>query len=69
MKAKLENTLSKVAGLKVEITFARVNMVTICWDGECENAFNNLQAYFCGKLYGYEYDEECEMSVCCLDLK
>lgn len=44
-------------------------MVTICWDGENETAFEKLQKYFDGKLYGYEYDAECELSVCCLNYK
>lgn len=51
-KQMLENTLSKVAKVSVEITFAR---------------FERLQNYFKGKLFGYEYDEECDMSVCCLN--
>lgn len=68
-KKNLETVLSKVAGIEVEITFARINMVTICWDGENETAFDKLQKYFDGKLYGYEYDAECELSVCCLNYK
>lgn len=31
-KQMLENTLSKVAKVSVEITFARANMITISWD-------------------------------------
>lgn len=68
-KKNLENVLSSVAGIDVEITFARTNMVTICWDGENETAFEKLQKYFSGKLYGYEFDAECELSVCCLNIK
>jgi hypothetical protein len=67
-KQMLENTLSKVAKVNVEITFARVNMITIAWDEENKSAFERLQNYFKGKLFGYEYDEECDMSVCCLNL-
>lgn len=67
-KQMLENTLSKVAKINVEITFARVNMITIAWDEENKSAFERLQNYFKGKLFGYEYDEECDMSVCCLNL-
>lgn len=66
-KQMLENTLSKVAKVNVEITFARVNMITIAWDEENKSAFERLQNYFKGKLFGYEYDEECDMSVCCLN--
>lgn len=69
IKKNLESVLSKVAGIEVEITFARTNMVTICWDSENETAFEKLQKYFDGKLYGYEYDAECELSVCCLNYK
>ena len=63
----LENTLSKVASVNVEITFARTNMITIAWDKENKSAFERLQNYFKGKLFDYEYDEECDMSVCCLN--
>lgn len=67
-KQMLENTLSKVAKISVEITFARANMITIAWDEENKSAFERLQNYFKGKLFGYEYDEECDMSVCCLNI-
>jgi hypothetical protein len=66
-KQILENTLSKVAKVSVEITFARTNMITIAWDEENKSAFERLQNYFKGKLFDYEYDEECDMSVCCLN--
>lgn len=71
MKTKieaLEKTLSKVAGIEIDLTFARTNMVTLAWDGEDKEAFNRLQKYFEGKLFGYEYDAECDMSVCCLNI-
>lgn len=67
-KQMLENTLSKVAKVSAGITFARANMITIAWDEENKSAFGRLQNYFKGKLSGYEYDEECDMPVCCLDL-
>lgn len=67
-KQMLENILSKVASVNVEITFARTNMITIVWDEENKSAFERLQNYFKGKLFDYEYDEECDMSVCCLNL-
>lgn len=66
-KQILENTLSKIASVNVEITFARTNMITIAWDKENKSAFERLQNYFKGKLFDYEYDEECDMSVCCLN--
>lgn len=66
-KQMLENTLSKVAKVSVEITFARASMITISRDEENKSAFEGLQNYFKGKLFGYEYDEECDMSVCCLN--
>ena len=71
MKTKieaLEKNLSKVAGVEIDLTFARTNMVTLAWDGEDIRVFNRLQEYFKGVLFGYEYDEECEMSVCCLSI-
>ena len=57
MKTKieaLEKNLSKVAGVNIEITFARTNMVTLAWDGEDVEVFNRLQEYFKGVLFGYE---------------
>lgn len=71
MKTKieaLEKTLPKVAGIEIDLTFARTNMVTLAWDGEDKEVFNRLQKYFEGKLFGYEYDAECDMSVCCLNI-
>ena len=71
MKTKieaLEKNLSKIAGVEIDLTFARTNMVTLAWDGEDIEVFNRLQEYFKGVLFGYEYAEECEMSVCCLSI-
>lgn len=67
-KKALETSLSKVAGVNIEITFARTNLVTLVWDGEDIEVFNRLQKFFDGKLFDYEYDEECEMSICCLSI-
>lgn len=67
-KKALETALAKVAGVNIEITFARTNLVTLAWDGEDIEVFNRLQKFFDGKLFDYEYDEECEMSVCCLNI-
>ena len=71
MKTKieaLEKNLSKVAGVEIDLTFARTNLVTLAWDGEDVEVFNRLQEYFKGILFDYEYDEECDMSVCCLSI-
>lgn len=71
MKTKIEaieKNLSKVAGVEIDLTFARTNMVTLAWDGEDIEVFNRLQEYFNGILFDYEYDEECEMSVCRLSI-
>ena len=67
-KKALEISLSKVASVNIEITFARTNLVTLVWDGEDIEVFNRLQKFFDGKLFDYEYDEECEMSICCLNI-
>ena len=64
---KIENVLSKVAGVEIDLTYARTNMVTLAWEGEDVEVFNRLQEYFKGVLFDYEYDSECEMSVCCLN--
>lgn len=65
---RLEKTISKVVGTKIELTYACTNMITLAWDGEDIEVFNRLQKLLDGKLFGYEYDEECEMSVCCLNI-
>lgn len=67
-KQILEINCSKVAGVPVEITYARRNLVTFAWEGNHQSAFDKLQAYFKGKLFDYEYDEECDFSVCCLSI-
>lgn len=67
-KKALEISLSKVSGVNIEITFARTNLVTLAWDGEDIEVFNRLQKFFDGKLFDYEYDEECEMSICSLNI-
>ncbi len=67
-KQVLESNLTKVAGVAIEITFARTNLVTLFWEGKNESAFDKLQRYFKGILFDYEYDEECDASVCCLSL-
>ena len=64
----LEKTLSQVAGTEIDLTYARTNMVTLAWEGENVEVFNRLQKYFEGKLFDYEYDAECDMSVCCLNI-
>lgn len=51
MKTKieaLEKNLSKVAGVEIDLAFARTNMVTLAWDGEDIEVFNRLQKYFKG---------------------
>jgi hypothetical protein len=67
-KQILEKNLSMVAGVSVEITFARTNLVTFAWEGNHHSAFDKLQAYFKGILYDYEYDGECDYSVCCMNI-
>lgn len=67
-KQILENNLSRVAGVAVEITFARTNLVTLSWEGNHKSAFEKLQDYFKGILFDYEYDEECDFSVCCMNI-
>lgn len=58
-----------VKGLeKTDLTYARTDMVTLARDGEDMEVFNRLQKFSDGKPFGYEYDEECEMSVCCLSI-
>ena len=62
-KQVLENTLTKVAGVAIEITFARTNLVTLFWEGKNDSAFDKLQKYFKGILFDYEYDEELEFAI------
>ena len=39
---KLENVLSKVAGVEIDLTYARTNMVTLAWEGENVEVLNRL---------------------------
>lgn len=64
----LWETLPKVAGTKIDLTYARTNMVTLAWDGKDIEVFNRLQKYLEGKLFDYKYDAKRDMSVCCLNL-
>lgn len=67
-KQELEVYLSNLAGVQLEITFARKRLVTLSWEGNNQPAFDRLQDFFKGQLYDYEYDDECDFSVCCLNL-
>lgn len=70
MKAidKMAALISKQVGATVGCTHACTNLVTIWWDGENKALFEKLQVLFKGVLFGYEYDAECDMSVCCWNI-
>ena len=67
-KKVLEDNLTKVSGVSIWISFARTNMVAIAWYSKNDSAFEKLQSYFNGILFDYDYNEDCDTSVCYLNI-
>ena len=63
----LEETLTHIAGVPVEITIRAIDHYTFTFDGRNDKAMSKLQAFFLGKLNGYGYDQECNMSYAYYD--
>lgn len=64
----LEDTLSHIAGVPVEITIRALDKFTFTFDGRNDKAMSKLQAFFLGKLTDCGYDRECNMSYAYLDV-
>ena len=63
----LEETLTHIAGVPVEITIRAIDHYTFTFDGRHDKAMSKLQAFFLGKLNGCGYDQECNMSYAYYD--
>lgn len=62
MKAKLERTLSIVAGIVIEVTVLK-NDATFSFEGKNDNAVSKIVDFFAGKKQlEVDYDEECDFT-------
>ena len=62
MQAKLERTLSIVAGIAIEVTVLK-NDATFSFEGKNDNAVSKIVDFFAGKKeLEVEYDEECDFT-------
>lgn len=62
MKAKLERTLSIVAGIAIEVTVLKKD-ATFSFEGKNDNAVSRIVNFFAGKKeLEVEYDEECDFT-------
>ncbi len=62
MKAKLERTLSIVAGIAIEVTVLK-NDATFSFEGKNDNAVSKIVDFFAGKKQlEVDYDEECDFT-------
>lgn len=62
MKAKLERTLSIVAGIAIEVTVLKKD-ATFSFEGKNDNAVSKIVDFFAGKKQlEVDYDEECDFT-------
>lgn len=60
-QTKLATTLSKIAGVEVEITVTGLSSFTFSYEGESKMAFIKIDQYFKGQLrLEYNYDADCD---------
>lgn len=68
MKKVLENTLSTVAGIAIEVTVLK-NDATFSFDGRNDNAVSKIVKFFDGKKeLEVDYDEECDFTCIYMSL-
>lgn len=67
-KQELENNMTKVAGIPVEITIAANKTFTFSFEGKNETAAKKIQQYFAPVSLEYDYDEECDLTCLYMDL-
>lgn len=65
---ELENNMSKVAGLAVEVTIRDKKSFTFSFEGENEVAAKKIQDYFAPVSLEYDYDEECDFTCLYMNL-
>ena len=67
-KQELENNMSKVAGLAVEVTIRDKKSFTFSFEGKNEVAAKKIQDYFAPVTLEYDYDEECDFTCLYMNL-
>ena len=67
-KESIENTLSTISGVEVEVNITRKNCITLSFEGKNEVAAKKIQDYFAPKQLEYDYDEECDFTCLYMNL-
>lgn len=67
-KQELENNMTKVAGIPVEITVRGKKSFTFSFEGKNEMAVKKIQQYFASVSLEYDYDEECDYTCLYMNL-
>ncbi len=67
-KQELENNMTKVAAIPVEITVRGKRSFTFSFEGKNEMAAKKIQQYFAPVLLEYDYDEECDLTCLYMNL-
>ena len=67
-KQELENNMTKVAGIPVEITVRGKHSFTFSFEGKNETAAKKIQQYFAPVSLEYDYVEECDLTCLYMNL-
>ena len=67
-KQELENNMTKVAGIPVEITVRGKRSFTFSFEGKNETAAKKIQQYFAPVSLEYDYEEECDLTCLYMNL-
>lgn len=67
-KQELENNMTQVAGVPVEITVRGKKAFTFSFEGKNETAAKKIQQYFAPVHLEYDYDEECDLTCLYMNL-
>lgn len=67
-KQELENNMTKVAGVPVEITIRGKKSFTFSFEGKNEVAAQKIQKYFTPVTLEYDYDEGCDLTCLYMNL-
>ena len=66
---KLQNTLSMISAVVVEITIRGEKKFTFSFEGENKKAAEAIKKYFAGHgKMTYDYDQECDHTALYLDI-
>ena len=67
-KQELENNMTQVAGVPVEITVRGQRSFTFSFEGKNEMAAKKIRQYFAPVRLEYDYDEECDLTCLYMNL-